>query len=248
MSEQTSFRSHRRQIRLRTVLVANIFFALLLFAFWSMFIQPVGIELRSARVIETFGGQVSRVDNHPAWLRRVLHGQDQRRVVIVHLEGSDITDPDLRYLTDFPKLGGLYLKRTEVTDAALATIEGMADLQDLDLSETRVSFVRLAGLTKLQQLDLSGAPVEALQLQGLTSLSKLNLSKTKIDDSDLANLSGLAALTELKICDTAVTDEGLARLETLPKLRTVWLQRTRVTAAGIARLTRSRPGMNILQY
>jgi len=88
--------------------------------------------------------------------------KDQRQVVIVHLEGTDITDADLGHLTDFPKLGGLYLKRTAVTDAALATIEGMAELQDLDLSETRISFVRLAGLTKLQQLDLSGRPGRSL--------------------------------------------------------------------------------------
>ena len=74
--------------------------------------------------------------------------------MIVHLQGAEVSDSDILYLKDFPKLGGLYLNRKPITNGALTTIEEMAELQDLDLSDTKITALRLTGLSKLQELKL----------------------------------------------------------------------------------------------
>jgi hypothetical protein len=238
----------RLRLTIRRMMLLIALFAAILGVFYAYFIGPIRVETGTVGVIEHLGGRVSRVDNHPAWLKRILRGQDQERVVIVHLEGAEISDSDILYLKDFPKLGGLYLNRTPLTNAALATIEELPELQDLDLSGTKISALRLTGLCKLQELKLSGTPVESMRMVGLGDLRVLELSGTKIDDADVGDFIGFPKLHTLKLQDTGITDGGLARLGKLPQLRSVWIKGTRVTPEGIGKLKEARPDITVIPW
>jgi hypothetical protein len=98
-------KSPRLRFTVRQTMLLVAIFAVLFGVFYAYFVGPIRVETGTVGAIEHLGGRVSRVDNHPAWLKRILQGQDQKRVVIVHLEGADISDSDLLYLKDFPKLG-----------------------------------------------------------------------------------------------------------------------------------------------
>ena len=238
----------RLRFTMQQMMLVVAIIAALFGVFYAYFVRPIRTETGTASVIEHLGGRVSRVDNHPAWLKRILQGQDQKRVVIVHLEGADISDSDILYLKDFPKLGGLYLNRTPITNAALLTIEEMGELQDLDLSDTKITALRLTGLSKLQQLNLSRAPVESMRMLGLADLRVLELSGTKIDDADLDDFIGLPKLHTLKLQDTGITDVGLARLKMMPMLRSVWIKGARVTQDGISKLKQARPDITVFPW
>ena len=184
----------RPRFTVQRMMLVVALFAAVFGAFYAYFVGPVLVETGTVSLVEHLGGHVSRVDNHPPWLKRILQGQDQKRVVIVHLEGAEVSDSDILYLKDFPKLGGLYLNRTPITNGALTTIEEMAELQDLDLSDTKITALRLTGLSKLQELKLSGTPVESMRMVGLGDLRVLDLSGTKIDDVTVDDFIGFQKL------------------------------------------------------
>jgi Leucine rich repeat len=241
-----SFSRLRFTIQRMMLMVALL--AALFGVFYAYFIGPIHVETGAVSLVEHRGGHVSRVDNHPAWLKRILQGQDQKRVVIVHLEGANISDSDILYLKEFPKLGGLYLNRTPITNAALTTIEEMAELQDLDLSGTKITALQLTGLSKLQELKLSGTPVESMRLIRLGDLRVLEMSGTKIDDADADDFIGFQKLHTLKLQETGITDAGLARLGRLPQLRSVWIKGTRITQDGINNLKQVRPDITVFPW
>lgn len=105
----------RVRFSVRSLMIAVAAFAGLFGIFYAYFVGPIRVETETVRLVERMGGRVSRVDNHPAWLKRAFQGQDQKRVVIVHLEGTKVSDTDLLYLRDLAKLGGLYLDSTPIT-------------------------------------------------------------------------------------------------------------------------------------
>jgi hypothetical protein len=87
------------------------------------------------------------------------------------------------------------LSESKVTDAGLANLKELPQLQSLNLRGTRVTD---AGL---------------VNLKGLTNLHELDLSETKVTDAGLANLKGLSTLRELDLTDTRVSDEGVMMLK-----------------------------------
>ena len=75
-----------------------------------------------------------------------------RAVISVDLRKSNVTDAGLAYLEGFAKLQSLNLTETQVTDAGLVHLQGLTQLQSLDLRETSVTSVKhLQGLTQLQR-------------------------------------------------------------------------------------------------
>jgi YHS domain-containing protein len=96
----------------------------------------------------------------------------------------------------------LNLAGTAVTDAGLASLGALKNLQRLHLERTAVTDAGLA------------------QLKGLADLRYLNLYGTKVTDAGLASLKGLSKLQSLYLWQTAVTDAGEKDLQAaLPSLR-----------------------------
>lgn len=87
------------------------------------------------------------------------------------------------------------LARTKVTDAGLATIGKMTNLERLHLENTAVTDAGLA------------------QLSGLTKLEYLNLYGTKVTDAGIAKLAANKGLKKLFVWQTAVTKDAATKLE-----------------------------------
>ena len=101
-------------------------------------------------------------------------------------------------LAKFAPLAGsmqdLNLARTKVTDAGLAAVAGMKNLQRLRLENTAVTD---AGLD---------------HLKGLEKLEYLNLFNTAVTDAGLEKLAALKGLKRLYVWQTKATKEGAQKL------------------------------------
>jgi Leucine-rich repeat (LRR) protein len=141
--------------------------------------------------------------------------------------------------------------RTQVTDAGLANLEGLTELQSLDLRDTEVTdagLEHLKGLTKLWSLDLRNTRVtgEGLEdLKGLPQLRELYLSDTQVTDAGLEHLKGLNTIQSLYLIHTQITDAGLEHLKELRNIQWLYLRHTRVTSTGVKNLQRALPEAHI---
>ena len=133
----------------------------------------------------------------PDWLRNLLGENYFSEVDRVSLRGHVMADADLACLTHFPHLRKLTVAVNDprITDAGLASIQGLTQLQQLTLMEPNVTD---AGL---------------VFLNGLTQLQRLALRTPKITDAGLVNLKGLTQLQTLDLIDANVTDAGVADLQ-----------------------------------
>lgn len=114
----------------------------------------------------------------------------------------------------------LKLGDTEVSDATLAQVAKLKNLQKLHLEQTKVTD---AGLKNLR---------------GLANLEYLNLYGTAITDAGLTELAGLKNLKTVYLWQTKVTEAGLANLKkTMPNLEIVG----GITEQAIAEFAKAAP-------
>ena len=95
----------------------------------------------------------------------------------------------------------LVLYGSQVTDAGLANLERLVQVERLTLFDTPVTD---AGLD---------------HLKGLTRLKTLELARTEITGAGLDHLKGLSHLELLRLRGSKITDAGLAHLRGLPQLQ-----------------------------
>jgi hypothetical protein len=140
----------------------------------------------------------------------------------------------------------LLLFNTDATDAALAHLAAMKNLQEMELGSTQVTdaaLPHLAGLNNLERLCLGDTVVTdsgLAHLAALKNLVSLRLDGTKITDTGLAHLAALQELQTLDVHNTQVTDRGLAQVAALKNLQTLVLDDTVVTDAGLVHLAGQR--------
>ncbi len=156
---------------------------------------------------------------------------------IDRLGGKVIADPDKVHRST--AVWGVVLAWTdEVTDAGLAHLEALTQLQYLDLSVTKITDAGLKhvkGLVQLQSLNLQVTKVADAgleHLKGLTKLQVLNLWRTQVTDTGLVHLQGLTKLQVLNLSETQVTDAGLIHLKGLTQLKMLDLSRPRSPTLG----------------
>jgi uncharacterized protein (TIGR02996 family) len=123
----------------------------------------------------------------------------------------------------------LLLEGRDVTDDFLSYLSGLSELRELNLSFSHVTgegLHHLRHLTSLETLDLSDTPatgqgLDALQV--LPRLRRLNLSNTVWWEQGIGGLIGSQSLEELRLGSEfqnfAIGDEDLAPLLHLPTLR-----------------------------
>lgn len=150
------------------------------------------------------------------------------------------------------RLKQLTLINVPVTDAGLAQLEGLTNLESFMLRGTnRVTdagvahLARLTGLTGLYLEDSRISDAGLASLRGLTGLETLNVGRTQIGDAGLAHLGGLTRLENLGLDGTKVTDAGLAVLKGLKNLKRLYLTGTGVTDAGVKELQEALPNTEI---
>lgn len=120
---------------------------------------------------------------------------------IVDLNGLKVKDADIEPLKNLPHLEELRLEQSHVTDAGLAHLQVLKQLQILDLHKS---------------LLITDKGIEALA--PLSKLHKLELSYTRVTDGAVNALVTLKGLKTLHLSGTRITADGLKKIrEGLPK-------------------------------
>jgi hypothetical protein len=137
------------------------------------------------------------------------------------------------------------------TDAALAPVLRLTQLQRLSLTGSSISdsgLARMRDMTSLSRLDLDYTKVTdagLAHLKSLTGISVLSLDATHVTDAGLAQLKQLTNLAELNLGGTQITDAGLEHLKALRNLSVLNVVNTKVTDAGMNKLKQARPSLRI---
>ena len=187
----------------------------------------------------------------PVWLRNLLGEDFFATVVGVMFTSTSATDAGLAHLTGLTQLEWLTLGGTKVTDAGLEHLRALTQLQELALEDTKITdagLEHLKGMTQLQTLYPNGTKVEDAgleHLKGMTQLQTLYLNDTNANDAGVVRLEGLTQLKILGLRSTRVTDAGLEHFRGLRQLRFLNLDRTKVTNEGVNRLQRALPKCSI---
>ncbi|HEX5446236.1 MAG TPA: HEAT repeat domain-containing protein, partial [Pirellulales bacterium] len=98
----------------------------------------------------------------------------------------------------------------EITDADLAHLSGLVNLELLNLNQTAIGDAGLA------------------HLAGLVRLKSLQLWCTKVTSAGLVHLVNMTRLRSLSLADCAVTDDGLRHLRRLDQLERLSLSGTQI--------------------
>jgi len=163
-------------------------------------------------------------------------------VILVSLVASNVTDAELASLKGLTELQNLILNRTQITDAGLVNLKGLTHLHSLQLYNTRITDAGLAylrGLNLLRVLLISNPKITdtgLAQLAGMTQLERLSLDGTAITNAGLAHLAGLTQLQLLCLTNTNITDAAQAHLAGMTRLKSLNLSNSKITDAGLRHL------------
>lgn len=153
--------------------------------------------------------------------------QPGHKVKRVFFNGAKFKNDDLIHLKAFPEIKKISIWSSNVTDAGLAHMKDLKNLEYLSLlrsSKINGSGLKhLKGMKKLASLYLWSTSTTDNGLAHVKSFSRLKvlyLNATKITDAGLVHLSGLRNLAKLNLTGTAVTDEAVRKLRVkLPKCK-----------------------------
>jgi Protein kinase domain len=200
-------------------------------------------DRKAAEWALNLGGTVSvaLTDDSGATEIKSLDGLPKKpfRVQAVNLDRTDVTDAAVANLQGLEDLRFLRLNRTAITDAGLAYLTGVPKLELLEQVETRLTddgMKHLERLPTITWLDLSGTFVTDKGLQHLQALKKLDtlrLNRLKLTDEGLKHLDGLIRLRLLELYEVPVTDAGLKHIGKLTNLTWLMLTGTQVSDAGL---------------
>ena len=184
---------------------------------------------------------------------------------------TDITDAGLKALDNLPKLQVYWLNWCKVTDDGLASIEKLKAITDLRLGSCTeigdAGIAHLDGLSELAEIHLDDTRVSDKAMAGLGGHLKLRtiwLDETSVGDAGIKDLSQLPHLQALHLAEcqgvtdlgigyltchrdlkwldiagTSVTDECIKDLSTLKGLKQLFVGQTTITAAGRAKLRKT---------
>jgi hypothetical protein len=156
----------------------------------------------------------------PDWLRQWIGNERLQlfdKVVGVRLADDRITDADLAHLKGLPDLQTLYLTGTSVTDEGLSELQGLSKLRTLSLDGTQFTDEGLKPLGRLKNLEY------------------LNLKDSQVTDLGLVHLKELANLKCLQVFPRPLTKAGVRNWK-LTRSRTAWP----VYVPGVAHLEQPR--------
>ncbi|TXT39509.1 MAG: hypothetical protein FD138_55, partial [Planctomycetota bacterium] len=161
---------------------------------------------------------------------------------------AGVQDGDLAALSEVPKLLVLRVYDAPLTDAGLAHIAALSDLQHLTINGGKFSaegVKSLSELKKLVMLDLNRSPVGddgAKRIAEMSQLQELYLAQTSVTNDgvsalkSLTNLKVLGLFRRLGLRGTQVTGQGLKALKDLTQLEVLWLENTAVNGPGLVNL------------
>jgi Leucine-rich repeat (LRR) protein len=209
-------------------------------------------QWKAADAIEDLDGTVKW--DEPAasrWLRNLLGDYYFSSVVKVDFFSAPADDAAMAHVEKLSRLEDLDVRGTRVTDAGLKYLKKLNQLRVLGLNVTRVTDAGMEHLKELRHLewlrldDTHVTDAGLKYLAGLSQLRLLGLNRTLVGDAGLEHIKALAKLDTLDLGETRVTDAGLQHVTGLKQLKSLELSGTRVTTAGVKTLHRALPECDI---
>lgn len=175
----------------------------------------------------------------------------QRGLVMINLQGLDLTDEGIKSLSHLTKLRRLNISDTLVTEKGLAVLQNMPALNHLNLSRITLGDAvaeRLYPLKNLKHLDLTGTQLKdrtVMRFPRFEYLHSLVLRRNNLTDNCIDTLRGYKRLMWLDITDTRITVDGLRKLRGMPVLRTVIFRSSALKPGDKAMLKKELRGVKI---
>jgi Leucine-rich repeat (LRR) protein len=164
---------------------------------------------------------------------------EQKQGAAVSIEAGLIA---LRALVGWPGIS-LTLRGNGVFDSALARVDGLDDVRELQVEHTSITDTGLAKLNNLkglQRLYMFNNKISCIGLQtpgGLSSLRDLSLIDTGVTDDGMSMVGLIDSLQKLELQGSGVTDRGLGSLQQLHNLRHLTLVGNDISGKGLRRLS-----------
>ncbi len=203
-----------RQVTLRSLLLGTA-----LIAIGCAILNRKCVEIREESAAAQFsndrGGVVLFDVGDWRWLRRLCGNRGV--AVSANFYECDVTDRDLPTIAKMRRLRMLSLEGTQISDDVLKHLSGLSDLEEVSLARTRITGKTLGNLRScpnLVWLSLSGSRIGDESLSALCevrSLDTLDLSGTEITDRGVKRLAKLPRLRILNISGTRVKDVEAVR-------------------------------------
>ncbi|MSR55736.1 MAG: hypothetical protein EXS09_21020 [Gemmataceae bacterium] len=166
-----------------------------------MFLLVATTELIAQSPAKHTDDAIARIEKLGGAVRKISQGSD---ALEVDLQGSTVTDADLKDLVLLKNVQVIRLKETKIGDAGLEYVSKIATLKRLFLDKTAVTD---AGLSRLG---------------GLKNLEFLSLYGTAVGDAGLEHLKKIASLKTVIVTESKVTANGAdAFRKTIPKLQVI---------------------------
>lgn len=153
-----------------------------------------------------------------------------------NIEGGDEV---LQHISHWKSLKRLSLNQTEITDAGIAHLKNLTELEALTLSRDNSTGKTLFNLPlqKLRFLEFSCHEIDRQAVKNIVrfkALRTLDLSRTGLDDESVAAICQLKQLTYLDIGDNkAITDKSAKNIGSLKKLSYLDLRHTSITTRAL---------------
>ena len=164
---------------------------------------------------------------------RATLDSERRAVEWVYSVGGSVNDTKrIDQLAEPWVVRTVYLHRDrcdgKVTDAGLAQLEGLPDLDTLNLGGAKIDGSGVAHLRESKKLKW------------------LSLECTQVDDAGVTNLAGFSELAYLNLLSTPVTDAAADVLVKLHRLEMVVVSGTKMTEAGVEKLRKALPSCRVV--
>ena len=134
-----------------------------------MLAMSIGLLVPAVLVVGVRGAVQQDEEAVRQWIKALGNAQAiGQPITSVNLQGTQVTDDDLKKIAGLKNLESLNLTRTRVTDTGLKELAGLKNLKHLHLNWTAVTDVGLkeiAGFETLEQLDLQGTQVSGVGLK-----------------------------------------------------------------------------------
>ncbi len=158
----------------------------------------IGLLVGAGYLLFAHRGPGAPPDPTPALERITFVGGSVQRdaegnVVGVDLAGREFKSSDMALLKAFPKLKRLNLTMTVAGDVSYSQLEGLTEIEELNLSRSRASDQSMP------------------YLRNMKKLRKLDVSGTFVSDKGLENLMGITTLQELNVIESHAKGYELER-------------------------------------
>jgi Leucine-rich repeat (LRR) protein len=195
----------------------------------------------AVQTIRDRGGKVSLLDGEVWMIHLNENGatdftdkdlallQPIKKVSLLSLEGTSISDVGLAMLSESISMEQLVLKNCQVTAEGIRTLAKLPELTSLQLSDIPLDEAALLSVSSLplETLAIANCGLQDPGLQfiaGLPDLSHLTLREPLITAAGWGHLGSALNLRTMLIADTSLPEEAMQRIAEVPNLITVSFQ------------------------